>query len=246
MRVEIVSSLAEPVGTLWRKLQSEESGHFFVAASLSSTPLPIYQWIVEHADEFSSWEKTQFVLMDEMLEGNKPPFSYIPLSDPASYEGFAQKHFLTSLQEKIKITVPVVKPHPDHIESFSKPINLLILALGVHGNYANVMPGTLENTGWHIAHLTDEFKQAHTQLGSQSYEGARFGEYGMSLGPQQVFSAKNVVVIISGEKKRELARQLLSYKEFVQDFPLSIIHHPKVSEKTIIYATEDVDIQVVS
>jgi 6-phosphogluconolactonase/glucosamine-6-phosphate isomerase/deaminase len=242
MRVEIVSSLAEPVGTIWKNHQSEEKGHFFVASPLSSTPLSIYRWIVEHAGEFSSWDNVRFVLMDEMLKGDKPPFAYVPLDDPASYEGFAQKNFLTPLEKKTGVSVHVSKPHPKHIESFSKPLNLLILALGVQGNYANVMPGTPESTGWHVSHLTPEFRQSHTQGGGQSYGGANFREYGMSLGPQQVLSAENVVVIISGEKKRELAKKLLSYTSFDESFPLSIIYHPEVIEKTAIYATEDVGI----
>lgn len=173
MKKSIVPSLAEPIGKIWKDLQAKytKDGLFFISSPLSSTPLPVYEWI---------------------------------------------------------------------IEQFDTRINLLMLAIGAKGNYANVMPGTSEETGWHIAHLITEFRQAHTQAGSQSYEGAHFREYGMSLSPQQVINAEKVAVIISGEKKRELTKELLSYSAFNPQFPLSIIYHPSVRDRVEMYITEDV------
>jgi 6-phosphogluconolactonase/glucosamine-6-phosphate isomerase/deaminase len=242
MKETIVDSLAEPVGKIWKNLQEQytSNGFFYIASPLSSTPLPIYQWVVEHAEEFTNWDKVRFVLMDEMLSEDKSPFSYVPTDDAASYEGFAMNHLLVPLKDKISTINEVIKPELESIEEFDTPLDLLILAIGVNGNYANVMPGTTVDTGWHITHLSPEFRQAHTKKGSQSYEGAEFREYGMSLGPQQVFSAKNVVVIISGEKKRRLAEQLMSYSAFDPNFPLSIIFHPNVKDRVQIFMTADV------
>lgn len=238
MKEYYVASLAEPVGKLWQEEQArniEQKRNFFVSSPLSSTPLPIYEWILNHAEEFPHWDKVRFVLMDEMMQGN----AYIPITNPASYEGFANKHLLDPLRGKTNATIPIVKPDPEHIEDFDTEIDLLILAIGVKGNYANVMPGTPESTGWHVAELTDEFKQSHTQQGSKSYEGADFGKYGMSLGHEQVKKAKKVVVIISGEKKKALKEELLSYDHFDPEFPLSIINDPEVNDKVDIYITED-------
>lgn len=241
MKKQIVSSLAEPVGMLWKKLQEKytSEGSFSVASPLSSTPLPIYQWIIEHAEEFANWNKVRFVLMDEILEGSRPPFTYISTDDPASYEGFARKHLLLPLSKKVSVSIEVAKPDLSNIQDFRQEIDLLLLAIGIQGNYANVMPGTSEEIGWHTTYLSSEFRQYHTQKGSQSYEGARFREYGMSLGPQQILDAKNVVVIISGKRKQNLARQLLTYNMFDPAFPLSIIYHPKVKDRVSLYMTRD-------
>ncbi|HEY4513617.1 MAG TPA: 6-phosphogluconolactonase [Candidatus Paceibacterota bacterium] len=242
MKKRIVSSFAEPIGNIWKNLQAQytKGGLFFVAAPLSSTPLPIYEWIVEHATEFENWDKVRFVLMDEMFEGEKPPFNYVSNSDSASYEGFAKKYLLEPIKNKIGTDIKIIKPEISDIENFDTEIDLLILAVGAKGNYANVMPGTPEKMGWHIAHLTEEFRQSHTEKGSQSYEGANFREYGMSLGHQQVLNAKNVLIIISGEKKRELAKELMSYDSFNPEFPLSIICEPKIKDRVEIYITNDV------
>ena len=213
MKKRIVHSLAEPIGSLWRDLQEKytKQGNFSVASPLSSTPLPIYDWIIGNAHSFKNWDKVKFVLMDEMLDGTKDSFNYVPLNDAASYEGFARKHLLEPLEEKVAVKVQIIKPELVFFtKSFETPIDLLILALGVKGNYANVMPETSEEHGWHIAHLIQEFRKSHTQHGS-SYSGANFRDYGMSLGPQQVLQAKHVAVIISGERKRDVTKQLLSY-----------------------------------
>jgi 6-phosphogluconolactonase/glucosamine-6-phosphate isomerase/deaminase len=178
--------------------------------------------------------------MDEQVDGSSAPFTYANVEDAASYEGFALKHLLGPLAAETGITIPVVKPELDHIKKFATPLNLLILALGVDGNYANVMPGTELGTGWHVARLTPQFRTAHTGKGSLSYEGAQFREYGMSLGPQQVLTAKYVIVIISGEKKRDLTNRLLAYDHFDPDFPLSIIFHPGVKDRVELYITNDV------
>ncbi len=242
MQIQIVPSLAEPVGYLWRELQLKYTagGRFGVASPLSSTTLPIYRWIVDNAHTFHRWEEVLFVLMDEQLEGTTPPFRYIPADDSASYEGFARRHFLDTLESTIATPVEVTKPQLDSMDEFAVDIHLLVLALGVSGNYANVMPGIPEHTGWHVAALTPEFRHVHTHPSSQSYAGALFREFGMSLGPRQVLSAKHVVVIASGTKKRDLVKQLLTYDSFCPDFPLSIIHHPRISDSVSVFLTQDV------
>ena len=242
MKQIVVSSLAEPVGSIWRALQNNytQIELFHIAAPLSSTPLPIYKWVIENAESFHKWDKVRFVLMDEMVERVKSAFSYVALNDVASYEGFAKKTLLQQLEDKVKINIKIIKPELSKIDTIEIPIDLLILALGLQGNYANVMPNTSIEIGWHIAQLTSEFRQIHTHQGSKSFEGAHFREYGMSLGPQQVLNAKNVIVIVSGDKKRELTEQLFSYDSFHPEFPLSIIYHPIVADKVEVFLTEDV------
>lgn len=237
-----VPEFGAPVGTVWRDLQSSpnQPSDFSVAAPLSSTPLPIYRWITDHADEFENWNTTRFVLMDEQVEGTEPPFAYVPANDSASYEAFARRHLLDPLGVSTGKVLPVVKPSLDELTTFDAGIDLLILAIGPGGNYANLMPGTPLETGWHVAQLTDAFRQVHTQAGSNSYEGARFRPYGMSLGPQQVLAAGRVVVVASGVKKHALCAQMVSLRNFDPQFPISIVHHPDVRDRVDIYITDDV------
>ena len=119
-------------------------------------------------------------------------------------------------------------------------IDLLILAIGAKGHYAQVMPGTALKTGFHVTKLIPEISETHTKKGSDSYAGATFREYGMSLGPKQVLGAKKVIVMITGVNKKELATELFSHTSFDPQFPLSIMYHPAVAKKTSVYVTKEV------
>jgi glucosamine-6-phosphate deaminase len=233
--------LATFVGEFWRNLQSTTRDEFFVSCPLSSTPLPLYNWIAENASSFTNWDKVKFLLMDEQLEGSTQ-FEYVSSEDTASYEKFARDKFLN----RLPVSIPILKPDLERLENFDQMItshgglDLLVLAIGVKGHYAQVMPGTSIETGFHVTKLISELAQVHTQKGSSSYEGAHFREYGMSLGPKQVLEAKNIIVMITGESKRELTQELLSYDSFDQNFPLSIIHNPSVQAKTHLLISREV------
>jgi 6-phosphogluconolactonase/glucosamine-6-phosphate isomerase/deaminase len=62
----------------------------------------------------------------------------------------------------------------------------------------------------------------------------------MSLGPQQVLKAKQVIVIVSWEKKRSLVSELASFDHYDPEFPLSIIHDIDVAPRVSVYLTEDI------
>lgn len=248
-KLYVVEALGEPVGKIWQELQAKytREGLFYVSSPLSNTPLPVYQWIIDRSVSFENWNKMRFILMDEQVESVEPPFVYIPSDHPACYERFARQKLLNPLSQKlnIRLDTSVLKPELDHLETFDRiiqdhrGIDLLILAIGARGHYAQVMPATKINTGFHVARLIPEFIEAHTK-NSGPYEGTKFREYGMSLGPQQVLSAKNVVVIVSGAMKRDLTKQLLAYDSFDPEFPLSIIYDPKIKDRVRIFLTKDV------
>ena len=60
--IHIVRSLAQPVGKLWKKYQKEytHNGNFIVASPISNTPIPIYEWVTDHAKEFSNLGQSVF------------------------------------------------------------------------------------------------------------------------------------------------------------------------------------------
>jgi glucosamine-6-phosphate deaminase len=242
-------SLAEYAGKIWKILQLRytEDGLFYLSSPLSSTPLPLYHWIIKNAASIKNWHRFRLVLMDEQVESNKN-FEYVDANDLASYENFALNNLLNPLQEKTNAPLKksILKPNLNKLDLFDKEIgvhngiDLLILAIGVRGHFAHVMPGTKFETGFHVTKLIPELVQFHTKGNSKSYAGAKFREFGMSLGYKQVLSAKNIIVIIMGENKKELAKQLFSYEKFNEDFPMSIIHHPEVFPKTHVLLTKNV------
>lgn len=245
----IVDSLAESVGTIWKDLQTQytQHGEFLVASPLSRTPLPIYQWLLQNAQTIPRWEKFRFVFMDDQIKEINGKRRYVPIDDPASLEGFGRKHLLHPLS--VQVSVPeeqmILKPNLENFAAFDalldkhNGLDLLVLAIGEEGHYALVMPGTPIERGYHASHVTPKVITQHVEKGGP-FEGSNFSERGMSLGPKQVLGAKNVVIIISGENKRKLTKQLLSYNSFNPMFPMSIIFHPQVKRKTQVFITKEV------
>lgn len=247
-KIHIASELGESIGLLWQSYQNQHKSDnpFIVASPISNTPLPIYQWITANAKEFSHWDDFRFVLMDEQVVKEQASFSYIPLSDPASFENKIKQMFLLPVEKEIGIPISqsILKPDLGNLQDLDKEmaqhtgIDLLILAIGEEGHYAQVLPGTQKTVGFHVAELLESYKQKHQQTGT--FSGSQFQQYGMSLGPKQVMSAKRIIVIISGEKKRELTKQLFSLNSFDPQFPLSIIYDEDIKDRVQIYITEDV------
>ncbi len=244
VEIRHVAELGSPVAQHWLRRQRHHlaaDGRFCVAAPLSNTPRPVYAQLIREASPTDGWDRVSFVLMDEQVDGEPPDCSYVPPEDPAGYEAFARRHLLDPLRRKIGAEVPVLKPDLARLSGFEAPLHLLILALGVAGNYANVMPSTDLSVGWHVAELSEEFRSAHTGPGAGgAYEGATFRWYGMSLGPRQVLDAEEVIVLVSGRHKHDLAADLLARQAFDPSFPLSVIWHPAVRNRTTVYVADDV------
>lgn len=66
--------------------------YFFLSSSLSSTPLPLYKWVIENADSLENWDDFRFILMDEQVDKNHGA-SYVSFDDTANYERFARKTY---------------------------------------------------------------------------------------------------------------------------------------------------------
>jgi glucosamine-6-phosphate deaminase len=240
--------LSEYVGNLWLELQNKitKKKNFLFTAPASSTPLDLYEWILSNTEKFENWDKAKFVMSDEQLK-DEMATRYVSEEDETSYLKFLKEKFFNKLEEKtdFRIDDEYIYPLLDRLNEFDKKISaagnidLAIIAVGVRGHYAHVMPGTEENIGYHKTRLMNEFRQVHTNIQSQSYPGVEFRELGMSFGPKQLRAAKKIVVMISGERKRTVLGQLLKLDKFQPNFPISIIYHPEVKKKVELLYTKD-------
>jgi 6-phosphogluconolactonase/glucosamine-6-phosphate isomerase/deaminase len=244
--LKVIDDLGAAVGQRWAQLQSSciaATGSFTYAIPLSSTPLPIYKWVINNSHDFPDWSATRLVLMDEQVEHDgSGSFWYIDRDDQASYNRFAEENFLKPLGDVLGLEAPltIIKPDLDSLGSFDPALDMLVLAIGIDGNYANVMPGTSLTEGWHVTKLSPAFQQIHTAPSSESYSNAVFRDYGMSLGPRQVLNADQVIVIASGARKHDLFQRLTQLDAPDPSFPLSIIHDPAMSGRVSLYVTPDV------
>jgi 6-phosphogluconolactonase/glucosamine-6-phosphate isomerase/deaminase len=245
---ETSHELAEFVGTQWRDYQNNTSPNapFIVSSPLSSTPKPLYRWVIENSARFSNWSQFRFLIMDEQFAVGIE-HTYVESSAPTSFVRFARTELIDPLSSRASVEHEhsIILPNLDQLSQVDVSlsdhggIDLLILAVGLDGHYAQVMPGTPLTTGYHVAKLSKELSAGHTYEPSSPFFGHAMSEYGMSLGPMQVLQAKAVYVLITGEQKRAVTKRLMTASEFDPNFPISVVKHPRVRERVTICLTKD-------
>jgi 6-phosphogluconolactonase/glucosamine-6-phosphate isomerase/deaminase len=204
--------------------------------------------INDRSGEINHWENLRFVFMDEMLEESGD--SYVSRDDEASYVSFAIKNLLGPLAEKHRLDLSQIIRLPE-LDAFSDfemeldkhgGLDLLILATGAGGHFAQVVPGTPLEIGFHIADLNKipGYAAKHEQ---GAYKGATFRDKGMSLGHRQVIGSKNIVLMLTGNgaDKIEASTELFKPERstFTEDFPISILYHPEVAGKTKVFVSKE-------
>ena len=240
--------VAEKVFSLWKELANSTEGEFYVAAPLSSTPLLLYQMIINRSDEINHWENFRFLFMDEMLEENGE--GYVSREDDASYVSFAIEYLLGPLAKKYNLDLSQIMmlPELETFDDFERRLNehggldLLVLATGAGGHFAQVVPGTPLDTGFHIADLNKipGYAEKHE---NGAYKGATFRDKGMSLGYRQVRGSQKTILMLTGNgaDKIEASTELFSPQRsrFTGEFPISILYHPEVAKKTKVFVSKE-------
>src|SRR6185369_4227754 len=139
---QVVKNIAEK----WKQAQAKSHGQFLMASPLSSTPLPLYDYVAANAKSFTNWENFCFVMMDEMCDGELNALSYIAENDLANYTSFAWKNLIEPLEAQVRVNLKTYLPPINHLEegdeflSHYHGLDLLILAIGENGHFAQVTP----------------------------------------------------------------------------------------------------------
>jgi galactosamine-6-phosphate isomerase len=103
------------------------------------------------------------------------------------------------------------------------PVNLCILGLGMNGHIALNEPGDFLNPGIHVARLSASSLQ-HPMISGTDQKPA----FGLTLGMAAILQSKLILLLVSGAKKRPVARALLSGSISTQ-LPASFLWlHPRV------------------
>lgn len=98
------------------------------------------------------------------------------------------------------------------------PMDLCVLGIGTNGHLALIEPGEAVRAGPHVAKLA-ETSLKHPML-ANSRGAAR---YGLTIGMGDILKSKKVLVLASGEGKREVVRRLLEGDSVTPRFPASFL-----------------------
>ncbi|MEN1967332.1 glucosamine-6-phosphate deaminase [Lentibacillus sp. N15] len=199
-----------------------------------STPEGLYQQLIaKHKDEKVSFRHATTFNLDE----------YVGLSqqDPNSYHYY--------MQEKLfkHIDIPADRAHVPNgrsddltescnaYESLIKSagnIDIQVLGIGLNGHIGFNEPGTSFSSRTHIVTLDDSTRQANARFFDSL---ADVPTKAITMGIGSIMESKQIILLISGEKKREAVAKLIN-GEVSEDFPASILQQ---HENVIVIADEE-------
>ena len=149
----------------------------------------------------------------------------IPMDHAGTCESYLQAHVIRPLAvddlRYISFSSNAENPQAecDRIKSAldkKGSIDLCILGLGMNGHIALNEPADSLNPYAHVATLSA------SSLTHPMIAGAQKPTYGLTLGVSDIFQSKMILMLISGSKKKEVTRELVS-KKITTQFPASLL-----------------------
>ncbi len=206
---------------------SELSRHkdLMLCAATGGSPTKMYEDLADEAktkpDLFS---KFTLLKLDEW--GN------LPMNNEGTCEFYLQKHVVGPLKvpKERYISFQSKSENPEleclrvqkELEA-KGPIDICILGIGMNGHIALNEPADYLEADCHIAHLSEQSLK-HPMLADSDEKPL----YGITLGMANIMQSKLIILLISGSKKREIAKKLFE-KKITTSLPASLLWlHPNV------------------
>lgn len=122
--------------------------------------------------------------------------------------------------------------------AYDGPIDVCVLGLGINGHLGFNEPAAEINLHAHVASLA-----ATSLMHGMVRDLAAKPTYGMTLGMVDILHAREVLLLVSGQRKGSALRKLLT-GPLTTAFPASLLHlHPSVTVLCDVSAHADLDIQ---
>lgn len=204
-----------------KKIQSSPT--MTLGLATGSTPEGMYRYLVnDHKENHTSYRNITTFNLDE----------YIGLdgSDKNSYRFFMNDHLFNHLDiEKANAHVPCgnLKDSSTECATYEQlikehgGIDLQLLGIGANGHIGFNEPGTSFQSRTHIVKLTDKTRRDNARFFNNLEE---VPTEAITMGIATIMESKEIVLLVSGEGKREAMRMLLDGK-VSEDFPASILHN---------------------
>lgn len=190
-----------------------------------STPIGTYQNIIkDHKENNTSYQDVTTFNLDE----------YIGFSSmhPQSYRYFMNEQLFKHLDIKKENTHI---PHGDRDDMYEEcvdyealirkngGIDLQILGLGSNGHIGFNEPGTSFKSRTHVVNLASSTRVANARFFNSMDE---VPTQAITMGIETIMESKEIILLVSGEKKREALEKLL-HGDVHENFPASILRkHP--------------------
>jgi galactosamine-6-phosphate isomerase len=178
-----------------------------LCAATGDTPTQTYELLQQdHQKNPARFSKMRVVKLDE--------WAGLAMNDPGTCETYLQQHLLGPLRippsRYISFDSAAADPQGEcrRIAAEVKkegPIGVCILGIGVNGHIALNEPADIMVPFAHVAGLA-ETTSSHGMLAASPMRPRQ----GLTLGLTEIFSSRQILLLITGEKKRAITAELLS------------------------------------
>ena len=205
-----------------------KSPSIVLGLATGGTPEGMYaNMIKDHQENHTSYSNITTFNLDEYLG--------LDGGHESSYRYFMDSHLFNHIDiDKSKTYVPSgnASDSVDECEKYEQliketgGIDLQLLGIGGNGHIGFNEPGTSFQSNTHLVELTDKTRNDNARYFDKL---ENVPTHAITMGIATIMEAKEILLLASGEAKRETMRRLIQ-GEISEDFPASILNnHPHVT-----------------
>lgn len=198
-----------------------------IGFATGSTPVGMYERLAQAEKEGEiSFKFSKSVNLDEYVgidPANEQSYQYFMNENLFKKVSFPKG--ATNLPYAPEADEKYAKEYDELLDQFGQR-DVQILGLGPNGHLAFNEPAKKLNRRTSIVKLADETIEANSRFFDSADDVPK---YAISMGMEDVFNAKTLVVLASGKNKHEVVKRLVEETTIYPEFPASMLHlHPNV------------------
>ncbi len=191
--------------------------NLLLCAATGNSPTETYKLLAEEKENFDSTQ-LRIIKLDE--------WGGVSMTNPQTCEQYLQQNVIQPLgvSSDRYFTFESNSQNPqDEVSKMQNllrdngPVDLCILGLGLNGHIAFNEPGEYLEPHFHIVALSKESMQ-HAMASDMDSKPS----YGLTLGMADILQSKQIVMLVTGQNKKEIVAKFLS-KKITSQIPASFL-----------------------
>lgn len=206
----------------------EEKGSFVLGLATGASPKRMYELLIEklgHSNlQLSDFHTFNLDEYHPMWQGHKRSYFqemyncfWKPLNALNPSFEIPNGHILNGENPKPDLECRI---YEKMIEK-AGGIDLQVLGLGINGHIGFNEPGSEGDSRTRMIELTQETREANMKYFDDNLE--KVPTHGLTMGIGTILEAREIVMIVTGEKKKEIFEELQNLKKTVESNPASFL-----------------------
>jgi len=176
-----------------------------------NTPLRMYELLVK------KYNNNQITFKD-VISFNLDEYVGLDKNNINSYHYYMYDNLFNHIDiDKNNIHIPEdVNKYKEELKKYD--IDLMILGLGQNGHIGFNEPGKEFVRQTHIVNLSENTKEVNSKL----FKKDKIPDQAITIGIEDIFKAKKILIMVSGKSKKKIVKQLL-YSDITPTLPATIL-----------------------